>query len=159
MNTPRLLVASESVDDAELVRDLLRAEFQSVDISCIAGAAAEDFERVRPQVVLLAFESLEKAKLYWATLDPSPMKDRLFAQRTIVLCGRRRPARLQAHWRIHRHVWGFRRSTPSTTPFGRDSRRLSDPAMTMRFCTLACERSCSQLVESSARLKTGGSCT
>src|ERR1700704_5264685 len=87
MSTPRLLVASESVDDAVLVRDLLRAEFQSVEISCTASAAAEDFERIGPQVVLLAFETLEKAKLYCAALNPSP-KDRLSAHRTIVLCTR-----------------------------------------------------------------------
>jgi CheY-like chemotaxis protein len=88
MSTPRLLVASESVDDAELVRDLLRAEFQSVEISCAATAGAEDFERVRPQVVLLAFETLEKAKLYCAALDRSPTKDRLSVHRTIALCTR-----------------------------------------------------------------------
>jgi CheY-like chemotaxis protein len=87
MSTPRLLVASESVDDAELVRDLLRAEFQSVEISCTASAAAEDFERIGPQVVLLAFETLEKAKLYCAALNPSA-KERLSAHRTIVLCTR-----------------------------------------------------------------------
>jgi CheY-like chemotaxis protein len=82
MNAPRLLVASESVDDAELVRDLLRADYPSVDISCAANTAAEDFERIRPQVILLAFETLEKAKRYCAALDPAS------THRTIVLCTR-----------------------------------------------------------------------
>jgi CheY-like chemotaxis protein len=88
LNTRRLLVASDNVTDADLVRGLLREEFESVEVSCVEAAATKDFERARPAVVLLAFESLQRAERYCLTLYRSSEVMRTSNHRMVVLCTR-----------------------------------------------------------------------
>ena len=57
-----VLVASESVADAELVGKLLQDEFNNVRLSTKAEFAVEDFEKHRPAVLVLAFDTLEAAE-------------------------------------------------------------------------------------------------
>ena len=58
----RILVASDDAGDAELVRRMLRKEFSQVHCSTDPARAVADFEAHRPQVLVLAFDTLERAE-------------------------------------------------------------------------------------------------
>jgi CheY-like chemotaxis protein len=59
-----LLVASDSADNAQLIRKLLAEEFDNVWITTDEERAVADFERRKPQVLVLAFATLEQAQRY-----------------------------------------------------------------------------------------------
>lgn len=85
---PRLLVVSDNADDARLVRGLLLDEFDVVETSRADAASAADFEHARPDVLLLAFDSLAKARGYCAGLREARPATRASPHRTVVLCTR-----------------------------------------------------------------------
>ena len=58
----RVLIASDSVGEAEQLVRLLSEHFPDLRTSVNAEHAVQDFEKFTPQVVVLAFDSLEKAK-------------------------------------------------------------------------------------------------
>ena len=64
----RILVASDVKGDAELVCQLPREEFGNVMGSTHAQRVVHDFEQHRPEVLVLAFNSLEKAERYYLGL-------------------------------------------------------------------------------------------
>lgn len=85
-NPGTILVASDNSSDAALVSQQLHDEFGRVPTSSDPAAAARDFERHRPAVLVLAFNSLEKAERYYLglyrlcpTLQQQP-------HRTVILC-------------------------------------------------------------------------
>ena len=53
----RILVATDVVADAGLVRKLLSEEFENVSVSTEPDRSVQDFERCKPQVLILAFDS------------------------------------------------------------------------------------------------------
>ncbi len=55
---PRILVATEVVSDANLVRRILSNEFDDVRLCTDPDAGVADFESVRPDVLVLAFNTL-----------------------------------------------------------------------------------------------------
>lgn len=59
----RILVATDVVGDANLVRKLLHDEFANVAGSTDPDRAIADFEKHRPEVLILAFDGLEKAEI------------------------------------------------------------------------------------------------
>ena len=59
MNPASILIASSSLADAGLAADSLRSEFGHIALSCRAESAVADFERCRPDVLVLAFQELE----------------------------------------------------------------------------------------------------
>jgi hypothetical protein len=59
-----VLVVSERGADAAHVRDALVNEFTRVEVSTHGELAVADFERVRPDVVVLAFDSIDKSQQY-----------------------------------------------------------------------------------------------
>lgn len=86
--TAKLLIASESVTDAELVQRLLQSEFEHITLSTKSECAAKDFDGARPDVVFLAFEKIEKAERYYLSLyRQSPMLAS-HPHRTVVLCSK-----------------------------------------------------------------------
>lgn len=87
MKDARILVVTDIVADAELVRRLLRDEFENVFISSSPDKAISDFEHCKPGVLILAFNSLEKAELYYLGLYRLSTKVISVAHRTIILCG------------------------------------------------------------------------
>jgi CheY-like chemotaxis protein len=87
MTNARVLIASDIVADAELVRRLLQNEFGNVFISTSPDKAISDFEHCMPNVLILAFNSLEKAELYYLGLYRLSTKVISVAHRTIMLCG------------------------------------------------------------------------
>lgn len=88
MNAPApvLLVASDSPTDATLVAKMLREEFEKVAISVDVDQAAQDFERHQPDVLILAFNGLEKAERYYLGLYRQCQSIHHRPHRTLILC-------------------------------------------------------------------------
>ncbi|NMG42744.1 response regulator [Aromatoleum toluvorans] len=86
--TARILVASDVAVDASLVRKLLSDEFENVSLSTLPDKSVEDFERVKPQVLVLAFNSLEKAERYYLGLYRLGTLVHGHPHRTLILCNK-----------------------------------------------------------------------
>src|SRR5438132_9339042 len=80
-----ILVASDAQADASVVAKLLSDEFDGVRSSWVPESALSDFEASRPQVLVLAFEELEKAEVYYLGLYRHSRVIREQPHRTIVL--------------------------------------------------------------------------
>lgn len=85
---PRILVATEVVADAELIKKLLSEEFDDVVISINPDRAVQDFVKHRPQVLVLAFNTLEKAERYYLGLYRLSTIIHALPHRTLILCGK-----------------------------------------------------------------------
>ena len=59
-----VLVASDNADDAQQVVRQLASEFDNVRASADPDKAVADFEAFDPDVLVLAFDTLEKAQHY-----------------------------------------------------------------------------------------------
>lgn len=84
----RVMVASDVVGDADLVRKLLRPDFENVAVSTDPARAVQDFEKFRPSVLVLAFDSLEKAERYYLGLYRLGEMVHALAHRTVILCSK-----------------------------------------------------------------------
>ena len=84
----RILVATEVVADAELVRRLLRDEFENVVGSTDPDRAVAEFDNHRPEVLVLAFDSLEKAERYYLGLYRLSSVVHALPHRTVILCNK-----------------------------------------------------------------------
>ena len=83
-----ILVATEVVADADLVRKLLSEEFDSIAVSTHPERAVQDFEKHRPAVLVLAFDTLEKAERYYLGLYRLSSQVHALPHRTVILCGK-----------------------------------------------------------------------
>lgn len=86
--TSTILVASDDLGDADLVKRLLTAEFAKIFISTTQDKAVEDFDLRRPDVLVLAFHTLEKAELYYLGLYRMSRTIQAHPHRTVILCGK-----------------------------------------------------------------------
>jgi CheY-like chemotaxis protein len=84
----RILVATDALADADLVRKLLADEFDSVSISTDPDRSVEDFERNAPEVLVLAFNTLEKAERYYLGLYRLGKAVHALPHRTVLLCNK-----------------------------------------------------------------------
>lgn len=84
----RLMVATEVVADAELVRKLLEDEFDNVTLSIDPERAVKDFDKQRPEVLVLAFNTLEKAERYYLGLYRLSAMVHALPHRTVILCNK-----------------------------------------------------------------------
>lgn len=82
----RIMVATEIATDAELVRKLLADEFENVSLSTNQDRAVQDFEQRKPEVLVLAFNSLEKAERYYLGLYRLSHVIHALPHRTVILC-------------------------------------------------------------------------
>ncbi|MDP1680457.1 MAG: response regulator [Burkholderiales bacterium] len=85
---PRILVATAVASDADLIRELLSDEFENVVVSTNPEHAIEDFEKQRPEVLILAFNSLEKAERYYLGLYRLSSLIHALPHRTLILCNK-----------------------------------------------------------------------
>ncbi|WP_210546787.1 PleD family two-component system response regulator [Rhodoferax sp. PAMC 29310] len=85
-NPGNILIATDSVSDAATVRKNLDEEFKHVMTSTNPRAATDDFERHQPDVLVLAFNKLEKAKSYYLGLYRLCPSIQQRPHRTIILC-------------------------------------------------------------------------
>lgn len=84
----RILVVTEVVADAELVKKLLQEEFNQVSVASKLERAAQDFETVKPDVLILAFDTLEKAEHYYLGLYRLSTQVHALPHQTIILCNK-----------------------------------------------------------------------
>ncbi len=80
-----LIVTDVSADAAQIVR-LLEDHFEAIETSVVESRFVADFERVRPDVVVLAFASLERAERYSLGLYRHSEIAHTQPHRSIVLC-------------------------------------------------------------------------
>jgi CheY-like chemotaxis protein len=85
---PNALIATDKVSDAGLVERMLHGEVGSVTASTVETDAVADFERSLPDVLILAFDSLEKAERYYLGLFRLSSRIHQQRHRTLVLCNK-----------------------------------------------------------------------
>lgn len=86
MTPPCILVATDGVADGEMVSNLLGEEFEIVHVSTVAQMAAADFDAHRPDVLILAFQTLEATEEYVLELSRGSQAIPGHSYRTVVLC-------------------------------------------------------------------------
>ncbi len=84
-----ILVATDSPSNATLIAELLSGESANICTSTDARCAVDDFEKIRPAVLVLAFDSLEKADAYYSELNRQSEVARSLSHQTVILCGQR----------------------------------------------------------------------
>lgn len=82
----KILIASDNPSDAALIRKLLLQEFEQIILSTHPDMAVKNFESCAPDVLVLAFNTLAKAELYYLGLYRLSGKIHLHPHRTVVLC-------------------------------------------------------------------------
>lgn len=88
MKDARILVAADVASDAALVKELLQDEFEHINLSTDPKMAVADFDFVRPAVLILAFNTLEKAESYYLGLYRLSTMVQSVAHRTLILCNK-----------------------------------------------------------------------
>jgi CheY-like chemotaxis protein len=86
MKDASILIATDLLSDAHMVKAMLGKEFARIAISSIATQANEDFEASQPAVLILAFSTLELAERHYLDLYRYCQAIHAQAHRTIVLC-------------------------------------------------------------------------
>ena len=84
----RILVASDNLDDAAQILRQLQVEFAEARTSVDADMAVEDFEKFEPDVLVLAFDSIERAQGYALGLYRFSQRVSAHGHRTILLCNK-----------------------------------------------------------------------
>lgn len=84
----RILIATEIVDDANMVMKLLRGEFSQIAASTDPDRSVEEFEDYQPNILLLAFNTLEKCERYYLGLYRRSTVIHSLVHRTLILCNK-----------------------------------------------------------------------
>lgn len=87
-NTACVLIASDNTSDADMIRSLLTPEFGKTFVSTIEEKVLEDFELRKPDVLVLAFNTLEKAERYYLGLYRLCKMVQTHPHRTVILCNK-----------------------------------------------------------------------
>ncbi len=82
---PRILIATDIVADADIVRKLLSEEFEDTRASTDPARAVADFEAYKPDILILAFNGLEKAERYYLGLYRLGTLVHALPHRTLIL--------------------------------------------------------------------------
>ena len=83
-----ILIATDNVTDAALVKKHLDTEFGNVVTSTDPDKAVADFELHLPEVLMLAFNSMGKSERYYLELYRCSRKIHTQPHRTVILCGK-----------------------------------------------------------------------
>lgn len=83
-----VMIATDNVTDAELIKKHLESEFDKIVISTDPDRAVADFEHHRPDVLMLAFNSLGKSERYYLELYRRSRKIHSQPHRTVILCNK-----------------------------------------------------------------------
>lgn len=84
----RIFVATDVVGDLELISDILRKEFEDVAGSADPAQLVAAFEKQPTQVLVLAFDQLEKAQSCCQDLYQRSQQLQATAHRTVILCNK-----------------------------------------------------------------------
>lgn len=82
-----ILVATDRADDAELIARMLGEEFAGVQASTDPSRSVRDFEVFKPALLVLAFQTLDKAKRHLHKLRQPSVMVQAPPHRVMVLCG------------------------------------------------------------------------
>ena len=85
---PCILVASDNSADAAMVKKLLGDEFDNIELTIDPDKAVEDFDRKAPDVLVLAFNALDKAERFYLGLYRLSARVHSKPHRTVILCGK-----------------------------------------------------------------------
>ena len=85
-NTATVLVATDRGADAADVQGVLAKEFARVEVSTRDDLVVADFERVRPDIVVLAFDTVEKSQKYCLGLLRFSKVAQSHPHRYVILC-------------------------------------------------------------------------
>lgn len=83
-----ILIASDNISDADMIRKLLEDEFEKILISVNSATAVEDFDRSQPEVIVLAFDKLGDSERYYLELYRRSQNIQQQQHRTIILCNK-----------------------------------------------------------------------
>jgi hypothetical protein len=86
MRTAKVLVPSDNADDARQVQRQLKVDFSQVQLSVDADLSLEDSEQHGPDVLVLAFDSLDKAQRHYLGLYRLGGPLQQHPHRTVILC-------------------------------------------------------------------------
>lgn len=84
----RILIASDQRAEAESLRKVIDQDYPDTVLSFDARRATEDFDEVRPDLILLAFNRIEHAQRYYLGLYRFGSMAHTHPHRTIVLCNK-----------------------------------------------------------------------
>ena len=84
----RLLVASDNLDDARMIVQQLTTDYPDVRLSTDAATAIEEFDELRPEVLVLAFDALDKAQAYSLRLYRQSQSVHGYSHRNVLLCSK-----------------------------------------------------------------------
>ena len=84
----RVLVATDNADDARQILRQLSDDFEQASASTDPERATEDFEACRPDVLVLAFDTLDKAQRYYLGLYRLGGTLLQHPHRTVILCSK-----------------------------------------------------------------------
>jgi CheY-like chemotaxis protein len=85
---PSLLIASDVQSDADVIRKALDPTYGPVHVSIDAKRSTEDFDACKPDVLVLAFNALDKAERYYLGLYRHSKFINEKPHRTILLCNK-----------------------------------------------------------------------
>ena len=88
MRDAKVLVASDNADDARQIQRQLKVDFTHVQLSTDADRCLEDFEHCAPDVLVLAFDRLDKAQRYYLGLYRLGGALQQQPHRTVILCNK-----------------------------------------------------------------------
>ncbi len=94
-----ILVVSNNASDAEHVKRLLKDEFEQIFTSIDPDQATTDFDQYKPDVLVLAFNKIEKSEHYYLELCRQGGAVLLHPHRTLILCGKDDERRAFQLWR------------------------------------------------------------
>ena len=86
MKNPSILIATDLLSDAQMVKGMLIKDFARIAISFTATKASEDFEASQPDVLILVFSTLDLAERHYMNLFRYCQAIHAQPHRTIVLC-------------------------------------------------------------------------
>ena len=81
-----ILIATDNVTNAALVKNMLSPEFEHVFITTDSAKGPEDYVRYKPDVLVLAFNTLKKTEHYYLELGRLCDEVHQPSHRTVVLC-------------------------------------------------------------------------
>jgi CheY-like chemotaxis protein len=88
MKKPTLLIATDNAKEAEILKGQLTKDYENVFTTTRSNATVQEFEYHRPDVLVLAFNTLEKAERYYLQLYRFSSVVLTYPHRTVILCNK-----------------------------------------------------------------------
>ena len=88
MKKPTLLIATDNDKEAEMLKGQLTKDYENVFTTTRSNATVQEFDYHRPDVLVLAFNTLEKAERYYLRLYRLSSVVLTYPHRTVILCNK-----------------------------------------------------------------------